>query len=294
MSTQVWSDVLPLWLTMLTQFLALRPFSRSNAAGVRESLVLLSALLDERGFTIEDHPNPSPDGAGVIVARRSPRGSCMRTIGMFAHVDVEDVTSGEPWQTPDALVPTLLHGRYFCRGVADNLGPLLARVVAFHATDKECAGVVWVIQGEEEIGSPFAHALLPALKADGKFDGIDLYVEETGYWTLDGMQRVLAMHAHRSDPAKGDELLLPVVDSALSALDAKAGGRTKEVFRRFLNKSFGTHRCPCITHLIDGSVPYISFGINDVASCIHDIDESVPAETLHIVFEQFKAVFSLA
>jgi hypothetical protein len=42
--------------------------------------------------------------------------------------------------------------------------------------------------------------------------------------------------------------------------------------------------------LIDGSVPYLSFGINDVHSMIHDIDESVPAKTLPIAFAQFKAV----
>jgi hypothetical protein len=293
-SSHAWGEMLPLWLTLLAQFLALRPFSRCNSAGVREGQVLLASLLIERGFTVEDHPNPSPGGAGVIVARRPPRGSCARTIGMFGHVDVEDVTPGEAWRTPSALMPALLHGRYFCRGIADNLGPLLARVLAFRAEDEVSAGVVWVIQGEEEVGSPFAHALLPALKVEGKFDGIDLWVEETGYFTLDGVQRVLAMHAHRPGPAEGGETLLPIVDFALRALEANASGHTREVVRRFLNKSFGAHCCPCIAHLVDGSVPYISFGINDVASCIHDIDESVPAETLPVVFEQFKAVFSLA
>jgi hypothetical protein len=59
---------------------------------------------------------------------------------------------------------------------------------------------------------------------------------------------------------------------------------------RFLNKSFGSNCCPCIAHLVDGSIPYLSFGINDVHSMIHDIDESVRAETLPIAFEQFKAV----
>ena len=291
-----WSDVEQLWASLLSRFLSLGPFSRSNAPGVCACLGLLSSLLADRGFAVEHYPNPSPDGAGVLIATRAPRGTASRTVGLFAHVDVEDVAPGDAWQSPDALRPTLLaNGRYYCRGVADNLGPLLARVLSFRASDENCAGVVWVVQGEEEVGSPFAHSLLPALKTAGVFSSVDLWIEETGYFTKDGSQRVLVMHAHGAGtPGESAGALLPIVDCALLALDTNADGRRQVVLQRFLNKSFGPNRCPCIAHLIDGSVPYISFGINDAYSCIHDVDESVPADTLPVAFRQFKAVLAVS
>jgi acetylornithine deacetylase/succinyl-diaminopimelate desuccinylase-like protein len=292
-----WSAVLPDWLGLLSRFLSLRPFSRENAAGVRAALELLAQLLIERGFTVEQYPNPSPEGAGILVASRAPRGRCTRTVGLFAHVDVEDVTPGEAWQSADPLQPQLRpDGRYYCRGIADNLGPLLARLLAFRVDDSECAGVVWVVQGEEEIGSPFAHAELPAIKAAGAFARVDLWIEETGYFTADGTQRVLTMHrgvsaaAAAAAAAEGSTASPPAIELALRALATNAAGREMAIQERFLNKSFGSNCCPCIAHLVDGSIPYLSFGINDVHSMIHDIDESVRAETLPIAFEQFKAV----
>lgn len=285
-----WSDVQAQWLALLAHALAQAPYSgggAAGAAGVRSVLTFTSSLLLARGFTVEHHPDDAPNGVGLLIATRAPRGGCPHTVGLFGHVDVEAVEACVPWASADSRVPELLDGRWYCRGIADNLGPLLARVLAFRADDARSAGVVWVIQGEEEIGSPFAHAVLPALKAS-VCSGVMLWVEETGYFTADGAQRILTMH-----DAQGDAARQPIVDFALHALAAHAGGRAASVSKRFLNKSFGSNRCPCIAHLVDGSVPYISFGINDVRSRIHDVNESVPADTLSLAFEQFKAVLSL-
>ena len=163
---QGWVDVEPEWLRLLSQFLALRPFSRVNPAGASDALALLASLLRARGFAVAHHANPSPDGSGVLVATRPPRGGVPHTMGLFGHVDVENVVPRKAWRTANPLVPELLDGRWYARGVGDNLGPLLARLLAFRDTDETSAGVVWVIQAEEETGSPFAHALLPSLKAD--------------------------------------------------------------------------------------------------------------------------------
>jgi hypothetical protein len=320
--------VRPLWLSLLSRFLALRPFSRTNPEGVRAALELLAEELQARGFDVQRHANPSDSGAGVIVAYRAPRGGCPRTIGMFGHVDVETVAPGEAWLSEDPMVPQLLSdGRYYARGIGDNLGPLLARLVAFDAADAVSAGVVWVVHGEEEVGSKFAHALLPDIKAatapaaavDADVGGnpspytasataiarAQLWLEETGYYAKDGTQRVLCMYGGGGDggidlggggDGSGDAPLSysPIVDFALAELRKNVGGRPLSVLHRFLNKGLGGKRCPCVTHLVDGSTPYLSFGINDSHSSIHSINESVPADTLAAAHAQFRAVMSIA
>ncbi len=294
---QNWSDVLPGWLSLLKEFLTLKPFSRTNPEGVRRCLALTSALLAARGFAVDHYENPSPDGAGILIASRAPRGRGTFTVGMFGHVDIENVRPSQlgKWKSSNPLEPELLSdGRYYCRGIADNLGPLLARILSFRASDTRSSGVVWVIQGEEETGSHFAHSILPALKKTSHvFDPVMLWIEETGYFTSDGTQRVLAMHGRLNFSVEPPESSLAVVDFALRALSSNAGDHKIAIFERFLNKSFGSNRCPCLEHLVDGSVPYISFGMNDVLSCIHDIDESVPAKFLVVAFEQFNAVTSV-
>jgi len=295
-----WGNVLPAWLALLKQYLALGPFSRINPSGVRSALDLTATLLKERGFAVVHHPNPSPDGAGVIIAMRAPRGGNPYTMGLFAHVDVENVrpSQANSWKSANPLLPELLSdGRYYCRGIADNLGPFLARLLTFSASDALSAGIVWVIQGEEETGSEFAHSILPGLKATmPELDSVMLWIEETGYFTEDGTQRVLCMHGQLSDAADPAQLptsQLPVVEYALATLASKADSHRVVVQQRYLNKSFGSNRCPCLAHLLDGSVPYLSFGINDVLSCIHAVDESVPAAILEVAFEQFKAVVAV-
>jgi hypothetical protein len=294
----MWDAILPAWLALLTEFLSRRPFSRINPEGVRSCLTLTSELLTERGFKVAHHANPSPDGAGILIACREPRGGCAHTVGLFAHVDVENVRPSQlaAWKSQDPLVPELLSGRYYCRGIADNLGPFLARLLAFRASDECSAGVVWVIQGEEETGSHFAHTILPTLRASPELASVMLWIEETGYFLADGAQRVLCMHGQLEEQLDSAAPLvssLPIVDFVLRQLAAHAGDRRTVIQQRFLNKSFGSNRCPCIEHLIDGRVPYMSFGINDVLSCIHDTDESVPVGTLGVAFEQFKAALSL-
>lgn len=96
--------------------------------------------------------------------------------------------------------------------------------------------LVWVLQGEEEIGSPAAHAIYPELR----LPPVSLWLEETGYFELDGRQRVLV---RRPSP-----VTTAWVDAALEL--ATAMQRGVELHDRYLNKAFGTHRCPFLTHLV--------------------------------------------
>ena len=48
-------------------------------------------------------------------------------------------------------------------------------------------GLLFVIQGEEEIGSPWAHQVYPTLE----LPDVDFWIDETGYFFKNGDQRVL-------------------------------------------------------------------------------------------------------
>lgn len=271
------------WIALVQNFLDLKPFSASNTAGVQQALSLFAREVEERGFTAQRFANVNVNGADVLVATRAPRGARHASwIGLFGHVDVEVVIDAERWCVADPMRATLKDGRWYARGIADNLGPLLARVVSFSSDDVDCAGVVWVIHGEEEVGSPFAHQLYPALRGRvPELSLVRLWLEETGYFRRDGSQRVLVLHS------AADATL---VDVLLCRLRALAADRAVHVEERALNKAFGLDKCPCLTHLLDGSVPYLSIGINDSHSNIHNIDESVPAAVLALAHEQFEAV----
>jgi acetylornithine deacetylase/succinyl-diaminopimelate desuccinylase-like protein len=136
-------------------------------------------------------------------------------------------------------------------------------------------GLAWIIQGEEEIGSPWAHTLFPRLA----LPDISLWIEETGYFEEDGTQRVLA----RRIPPQ----LAPILDR-VAAL-ARAEGRDVRVLDRYLNKAFGESRCPCLTHLVRGA-PYLAIGPNDTRTRIHAPDESLPLGTLALASRQFLGV----
>lgn len=248
-----------------------RPPVATDRAGLQRAREHVEARLLALGFTLtrhalEDHPP-------VVVAER--RGVGPHWVGMSGHYDVE--AGGASWTT-DPFVPVCREGRLFGRGTADNLGPLLLRLAAL----VECEplpSLVWVLQGEEEIGSPAAHAIYPELQ----LPPVSLWLEETGYFELDGRQRVLLRRA--------SSVTQRWVSAALElAVQAERGF---ELHDRYLNKAFGTHRCPFLTHLV-GDTTYLAIGPNDPQSRIHETDESLPLHNLALSVDQFRAVLRAA
>ncbi|MEP7124430.1 MAG: M20/M25/M40 family metallo-hydrolase [Byssovorax sp.] len=262
------------WLPLVGSWIAARPVAGHDAglALVRADLL---AWLERLGFSARVHTRG--DAAPILVATRPPeRGTAW--VGLFAHYDVE--AAGDGWSS-DPFTVRCADGRAFGRGVADNLGPLALRLLGLReVVDRGGAreglpGLVWVIQGEEEIGSPWAHALFPRLD----LPEVQLWIEETGYFESDGAQRVLA----RRIPPR----LAPVLDR-IRAL-ASAEGRTTHVLDRYLNKAFGESRCPCLAHLVR-EAPYLAIGPNDTRSRIHAPDESLPLGALALSAAQLVGV----
>ena len=82
-----------------------------------------------------------------------------------------------------------------------------------------------------------------------------------------------------------------VAQAAEAAVEAE--GRGVERHQRYLNKAFGQHRCPFLTHLAAGR-PYLAMGPNDPLSRIHESDESLPLDTLGVHMRPFNALLTQA
>ena len=95
-----------------------------------------------------------PAGPPIIVGRA---GSGPRCLMVYNHYDVQPPDPLDEWLSPPFL-PQQREGKLFARGVSDNKGDLVARLAAIRIY-QETVGplplrVLYVIEGEEEIGSP--------------------------------------------------------------------------------------------------------------------------------------------
>src|SRR5260221_6135528 len=107
-----------------------------------------------------------------MVVGRLP-GERARRFAIYDHYDVQPPEPLEAWSVPP-FAATMRDGRLYARGVADNKGNLVARLWAVRAWrevhGRLPCGVTFLVEGEEEIGSPslseFARAHQDLLQAD--------------------------------------------------------------------------------------------------------------------------------
>lgn len=251
----------------LSPLLAARP-TAAHPAGLRSVRESLERRLAGLGFDVRRHTvDAAPE---VLVATR--RGQGDGHIALAGHYDVEE--PGEGW-THEPFAVTLDSGRLFGRGLADNLGPLCLRLLALDQLGEHTPTLTFVLQGEEEVGSPTAHQIFPTLA----LPAVDIWLEETGYFELDGSQRLLVRRPNSRTAGW--------VGAAVAA--AHAAARPVHQHDRYLNKAFGEQRCPFLTHLAGGAT-YLAIGPNDPASVIHQANESLAVANLSLSISQFQAV----
>lgn len=112
------------------------------------------------------------EGSPIVVAQGDGASVCR--VLFYDHYDVQPAEPIDGWSSPP-WQPTRRDGRLWGRGVADNKGNLAARIAAISAIravrGSLPAGVTFLVEGEEEIGSPHLAAFVERerrlLDADG-------------------------------------------------------------------------------------------------------------------------------
>lgn len=134
----------------------------SAKAGMAAARELVVDLLKSSGFDVDVVSIPS--GVHPIVyAHRGGDASWPHVI-IYGHYDVQPADPLNLWKSP-AFEPEIRDGRIYGRGAADNKGPLLVHIAAVAKLLEREPGlplqITFVIEGEEEIGSP---SFLPFLE----------------------------------------------------------------------------------------------------------------------------------
>jgi acetylornithine deacetylase/succinyl-diaminopimelate desuccinylase-like protein len=121
--------------------------------GMKGAQEFVSGLLTSLGFSVdvvqtELHP--------IIFAQRGGEKHWPHIL-IYGHYDVQPADPLNLWKTP-AFEPTIVGNRIYGRGAADNKGPLLTNIAAvaqaLEANPKLPIRITFLIEGEEEMGSP--------------------------------------------------------------------------------------------------------------------------------------------
>jgi acetylornithine deacetylase/succinyl-diaminopimelate desuccinylase-like protein len=129
-----------------------QPSVSAYGQGLEEMADLTASMLRQIGFDVELVRDGGPP---VVLGRMAGRGE--RTLLLYNHYDVQPVEPLSEWTTPP-FEPNVRDGKFYARGSSDNKGSIVARTCALEAylahRDELPVDIVWVIEGEEEVGSP--------------------------------------------------------------------------------------------------------------------------------------------
>ena len=151
------------------QALCRQPSIAAQGTGMAETAEMVRQMLAETGGQVEIVP-----GAGYPFVVGRFAGTRSKTLMFYNHYDVQPPEPLELWESPP-FAAEIRDGRIYARGVADNKGNLVARMAAVEAWRAVRGAlplqVLFVVEGEEEIGSPnlghFAAEHRDRLRADG-------------------------------------------------------------------------------------------------------------------------------
>lgn len=146
-----------------------QPSISTQNVGLEEMAELVRARLERLGAEVRLMP---VDGGPPVVFAELGQGE--RTLLIYDHYDVQPPDPLEEWESPP-FEPTIREAKFYARGAADNKGNLMARIQAIEAYRAAFGElplrIKFVVEGEEEVGSPhltsFAAAHQAILAADG-------------------------------------------------------------------------------------------------------------------------------
>ena len=142
----------------------------AEARDLDETADVVEELLVGAGFTTRQlHA-----GEGPAAVYGEQRGRSEYTLLLYNHYDVQPVDPIDLWESAP-FEPVLRDGKLFARGTADNKGELAVRLAVIRAFRDADGGlplsVRWIIEGEEEVGSPHFDEIVRLNADDLRADG---------------------------------------------------------------------------------------------------------------------------
>ncbi len=134
-----------------------------HTADVERAAAWLARKMEAAGLqNVETVPT---DGHPIVYSDWLHAGDGAPTVLIYGHYDVQPVDPEELWNSPP-FEPTLRGDNLFARGASDDKGQLFAHVAAVEAllatSGSLPVNVKFLVEGEEEVGSPALYAYLPA------------------------------------------------------------------------------------------------------------------------------------
>lgn len=140
-------------LAQLTAFCRIPSVSAQRGPAMLEAAAFVEELCRTAGVDIQRFEQP--DGPPILVGRAGQGDRCLM---IYNHYDVQPPDPLDEWLSPP-FDPQLRDGKLFARGVADNKADLAARLAAIRIYQQTVGPlplrVLYILEGEEEVGSPF-------------------------------------------------------------------------------------------------------------------------------------------
>jgi acetylornithine deacetylase/succinyl-diaminopimelate desuccinylase-like protein len=149
----------------------------SYADGLDAARAFAAGQLTALGFEVEIVETPKHP---IILAERGgdPSWPCVL---IYGHYDVQPADPFDLWESP-AFEPRVRNGRIFARGAADNKGPQIVHMTALGRVLEKHPDlplrIKYLIEGEEEIGSPSFKGFLSKYK--DRLEADMVLVSDTG------------------------------------------------------------------------------------------------------------------
>lgn len=162
------------YLKLFDKLLRLKTVAASPVNDIYKAAQYLRRVFEDRGYSIDIW---AVDGNPVVHARI---GDGDKTFIIYNHYDVQPAEPFELWNYPPFQL-SIDNGYLYGRGVADNKGNIVARIMATDLFIEEYGdnySIEWIIEGEEEIGSPTLDKVLSRYRNEVYGDA---GLWETGY-----------------------------------------------------------------------------------------------------------------
>jgi acetylornithine deacetylase/succinyl-diaminopimelate desuccinylase-like protein len=155
-----------------------------HADNVRTSAQHCAELLRQAGMITVDILET--EGAPAVIGEWHEAGPTAPTIVVYGHHDVQPVDPLDEWTSPP-FEPVVVDGECRARGAVDDKGQVLYEIEAarglLQTAGKLPVNLTFLIEGEEEIGSPNFEALLRRERERLRCDAV--VVSDTTMWAPD-------------------------------------------------------------------------------------------------------------